>query len=108
MIYPTNLELLLATFESWQRMVDRGADTGDFEVSRLLRFIYKEAQYQLSGFFFPEYAMYMENPRNVVGSFMARTDDFLVRIDDVQHNIGGYYLYWKNYDKMVVAGLNAD
>ena len=107
-IYPTNLELLLATFESWQRMAERGADTGDFEVSQLLRFIYKEAQYQLSGFFFPEYAMYMENPRNVVGSFMVRTDDFRVRIDDVQHNIGGYYLYWKNYDKMVVAGLNAD
>ena len=107
-IYPTNLELLLSTFESWQRMDERGVDTGDFDVKGLLKAIDKEAKYQLSGFFFPEYAMYMENPGHVIGSFMVRTDDFRVRIDDVQHNIGGYYLYWKNYDKMVAAGLNAD
>ena len=28
-----------------------------------------------------------------------------MRIDDVQHNIGGYYLYYKNYDKLLQYGL---
>ena len=51
-------------------------------------------------------AMYMQNPRRILGSFMMRNDKFRVRIDDVQHNIGGYYLYWKNYDAMLAAGLD--
>ena len=106
--FPTNLELLLASFESWQRMVDRGVDTGDFDVNDLFKMINERAQHQLSGFFFPEYAMYMANPQRVVGSFMIRDSEFRVRIDDVQHNIGGYYLYWKNYDKMIAAGYNPD
>ena len=104
---PTNLELLMCCFETWQRMVDRGADTGDFDVSLLLRAIDRRAQHQLSGFFFPEYAMFMGNPLSVIGAFTMRDDHFRIRIDDVQHNMGGYYLYWKNYDKLTAAGLNA-
>ena len=33
-------------------------------------------------------------------------DRFLVQIDDVQHNIGGFYLYWKNFDAMLAPGLD--
>ena len=36
---------------------------------------------------------------------MVRHDGYRVRIDDVQHNIGGFYKYYKNYDKMVEDGL---
>ena len=36
---------------------------------------------------------------------MVRHDGYRVRIDDVQHNIGGYYLYAKNYEKLVSYGL---
>ena len=36
---------------------------------------------------------------------MVRHDGFRVRIDDVQHNLCGYYLYWKNYDRLVELGL---
>ena len=104
--YPTNLELLISSFETWQRMVDNGYDTGDFEVQELLDAIAARANRQLSGYFYPEQAMYMQNPERILGSFMMRNDKFRVRIDDVQHNIGGYYLYWKNYDAMVEAGLN--
>lgn len=105
--YPTNLELLISAFETWQRMVDKGIDTGDFEVKDLLDVISSRANRQLSGYFYPELAMYMANPQRILGSFMMRDDKFRVRIDDVQHNIGGFYLYWKNYDAMVAAGLDS-
>ena len=104
--YPTNLELLIASFETWQRMVDKGLDTGDFDVQELLYVIDARVNRQLSGYFYPEMAMYMQNPARITGSFMMRNDKFRVRIDDVQHNIGGFYLYWKNYDAMVAAGLD--
>ena len=104
--YPTNLELLISSFETWQRMVDKGMDTGDFEVQDLLDAIAARANRQLSGYFYPEQAMYMQNPQRILGSFMMRNDKFRVRIDDVQHNIGGFYLYWKNYDAMLAAGLD--
>lgn len=104
--HPTNLELLIASFETWQRMVDNGVDTGDFDVQELLDVIATRINRQLSGYFFPEQAMYMERPDRIVGSFMMRDDKFRVRIDDVQHNIGGFYLYWKNYDAMLAAGLD--
>ena len=104
--YPTNLELLISSFETWQRMVDKGIDTGDFDVQNLLDAIAARANRQLSGYFYPEQAMYMENPQRILGSFMMRDDKFRVRIDDVQHNIGGFYLYWKNYNAMMEAGLD--
>ena len=104
--YPTNLELLVSAFETWQRMVDKGIDTGDFNVQDLLDAIAARANRQLSGYFYPEQAMYMANPQRILDSFMMRDDKFRVRIDDVQHNIGGFYLYWKNYDAMLAAGLN--
>jgi hypothetical protein len=104
--YPTNLELLVSAFETWHRMVDKGIDTGDFNVQDLVDAIAARANRQLSGYFFPEQAMYMANPQRILDSFMMRDDKFRVRIDDVQHNIGGFYLYWKNYDAMLAAGLN--
>ena len=87
-------------------MVDKGIDTGDFNVQDLLDAIAARANRQLSGYFYPEQAMYMANPQRILDSFMMRDDKFRVRIDDVQHNIGGFYLYWKNYDAMLAAGLN--
>jgi len=105
--FPTNLELLVACFETWQRMIDKGMDTGDFDVQKLLNVISARAHRQLSGFFYPEVVMYMANPQRIEGTFMMRNDGFRVRIDDVQHNIGGFYMYWKNYDTMVAAGLDS-
>lgn len=104
--YPVTLELLVSTFETWQRMVNEGKDTGDFNVQELLDLIAARTNRQLSGYFYPEQAMYMQNPQRILNSFMMRDDKFRVRIDDVQHNIGGYYLYWKNYEDMIEAGLD--
>ena len=101
----TYLELLMSTFELYDRMQAEHIPTGDFQISDLLDTIYVRANRQLNGFFYPEYAMYMAKPDRILRTFMVRHDGYRVRIDDVQHNIGGYYLYVKNYDKMVDYGL---
>ena len=103
--YHTHLELLMATFELYDRMVRLGGSAENFDLRAFLRSIYTRADRQLDGYFFPEYAMYMENPQRILNTFMVRQDGFRVRIDDVQHNIGGYYLYSKNYERLVQYGM---
>ena len=49
--------------------------------------------------------MYMKKPKRILNTFMVRHDGYRVRIDDIQHNIGGYYLFFKNYEKLVSYGL---
>ena len=103
--YHTYLELLMSTFELYDRMQQMGIPTDGLDIEELLNTIYIRADRQLDGYFFPEYAMYMENPQRVLYTFMVRHDGYRIRIDDVQHNIGGYYLYYKNYDKLVQYGM---
>lgn len=99
---PTSLELLMATFE----MVDR-IETGKIKVGYLSSFnekvlfkaIGERAQIMLDGYFYPETAMYMVYPQRVAYTFFVRQDRFRVRIDDVQHNMGAYYAFIRNYEK---------
>ncbi|MBR1673066.1 MAG: hypothetical protein IJ702_09065, partial [Fretibacterium sp.] len=99
------LELLMATFEVYDRLSTQGVTVQGFDLKALLKAIRTRADRQLNGYFFPEFAMYMANPRRIVNSFMVRQNGYRVRIDDVQHNIGGYYLYQKYYDKLVRYGM---
>lgn len=107
--YHTYLELLMSTFELYDRMAENGIHTdymdNTFSIGDLLRTIYARADRMLNGFFYPEYAMYMRNPSRILNTFMVRHDGFRVRIDDVQHNIGGFYKYYKDYDKLLQYGL---
>lgn len=103
--YHTYLELLMATFEVYDRMRENGYEASDFDLRQFLDTISIRVNRQLNGYFYPEYAMYMKNPKRILDTFMVRHDGYRVRIDDVQHNIGGYYLYYKNYEKMVAYGL---
>lgn len=103
--YHTYLELLMASFELYDRMTENGIRVDGLDVPMFLKTIYTRVDRQLNGFFFPEYAMYMENPQRVLNTFMVRHDGYRIRIDDVQHNIGGYYLYYKNYDALVRHGM---
>lgn len=103
--YPTYLELLMATFEIYERMQENGMIVGDDAREMLLKVIYARADRMRNGYFYPEYAMYMADPQRVLGSFMVRHERYRVRIDDVQHNIGGYQLYLKDYDRLVESGL---
>lgn len=102
---PTYLELLLAGFETYDRMTQRGYTAEGFDLDALLNAISIRAERMLNGYFFPEYTMYMAQPQQISETFMTRQDGFRVRIDDVHHNIAGYYLYYKNYDRLVEYGL---
>ena len=97
-------ETLNAAFETYARMTEKGitcegSDT--FRIKRLVDAVYKRANYGLNYFMFPEYAMYFEAPATVADSFAVREDFFRIRIDDIQHFMDGYYLYWKNYDTIM-------
>ena len=60
---------------------------------------------KLNGVFWPEYAMYMPYPSKIMGAFYTRSDNFRIRMDDIQHNVYGYYNYWKNYDILLENGM---
>ncbi len=103
--YHTYLEMLMAGFETYERMLEHGFEAKNLDLEMFLKTISARVNRQLNGYFYPEYAMYMKNPERILNTFMVRHDGYRVRIDDVQHNIGGYYLYLKNYDKLVACGL---
>ncbi|MDO5297683.1 MAG: hypothetical protein Q4F00_13830 [bacterium] len=102
---PTKLEMLMAAFETYDRMLNKGLDPGKFDSKRFLRLIYSRADVQLNGYFFPEFAMYMAEPERILYAFTERAADYRTRIDDVQHNLGGYCAYWNNYDSLIGRGL---
>ena len=109
--YHTFLELLMVTFETYERILAENPGLPylkEFDLPYFLRTIRVRADRMLNGFFFPEYAMYMRCPDKILGSFMVRHDGFRVRIDDVQHNIGGFYLYYKNYSRLLALGMPRD
>lgn len=106
---PTYMEMLMATFELYTRIEDRNIKVPyletNFDLGGFLETVNIRANRMLDGYTFPEFAMYMAKPQKILNTFMVRHDSFRIRIDDVQHNIGGYYLYAKNYEKLVSYGL---
>ena len=86
-IAPTVFEMLMAAFETYSRAPDSSILTQE-ELDMFIKLIYERLQWMLDGYFYPEYAMYMQKPQQILGTFMTRNVGFRVRIDDVQHNIG--------------------
>ncbi len=102
--YHTYMELLMSTFDLYDRIVQSGISVSglsNFEINDLIDTIYKRANYMLNSYTYPELIMYMKNPQQIMGAFFVRHDEFRVRIDDVQHFVGGYYKYYINYDKLL-------
>lgn len=109
--YHTYLELLMATFEVYDRIIERGIEIeyfNEFNLNYFIETIYTRVDRMLNGFFYPEYAMYMANPERILYSFMIRHDGYRVRIDDEQHNIDGYYQFYKNYYKLLKYKENSN
>lgn len=99
----TRCETMGAAFELYDRLIQSGKTCDmldEFDEKMLFEAFEYRISYGLNYFMFPEYAMYFKEPQSVLNSFAVREDFFRIRIDDIQHFMGGYYLYWKNYDRV--------
>ncbi len=102
--YPTFLELLMACYKMIQNMKEKGFDdliAAHIDEEKLHRTIERRADYQRTGYFYPEIAMYFKNPDRILGSFFIKHHGYRVRIDDIQHYLSGYVQYRLFYRKKV-------
>ncbi len=97
----TTCETMGSSFELYHRLLQSGKKCEmlrEFDGKMLVTAFQHRATWGMNYFIQPEQAMYFSNPRLVLYSHVVREDNFRIRIDDIQHFMGGYYLYWKNYD----------
>lgn len=102
--YHTYMELLMATFELYDRIVEKNihvAYMDKFDAGYFIDTIFYRADHMLNGYFYPEYAMYLKKPAKILDTFFVRHDGYRIRIDDVQHFMGGYIQYRDNYSKLL-------
>ncbi|WP_020008079.1 hypothetical protein [Salinicoccus albus] len=100
--FPTFLEMLMAGYKMTRLMKEKGMQDviGEhLDEEMFHKTIEKRVDYQRTGYFYPEVAMYFKNPGSVLGSFFIKHHGYRVRIDDVQHYISGYIQYLNHYDK---------
>ncbi|MGQ1236025.1 poly alpha-glucosyltransferase [Acinetobacter baumannii] len=100
-VYATFLEMMMSAYKMVNRLSEQGHEnlfkSSKFEELKSL--IQLRTEFQRTGFFYPEVAMYMKNPKSILNSFYVRHDRFRTRIDDQEHNLSGYiayYLYFKD------------
>jgi len=114
--YHTYLELLMVGWQTYERLLESGVKVDyldEFDTQYFAETIYRRAFHMLNSYFYPEAAMYMKRPATILNAFFVRHDNFRVRIDDIQHFIGGYYYYTVYYNKIrpylseeFIAGFN--
>lgn len=98
--YATLLEMLMAAYKMVNRLKEQGhqellEQAYMHELKKLITF---RAEFQTTGFFYPEMAMYMDRPDKILHAFYVRHDRFRVRIDDQEHNLSGYIAYVKDFE----------
>lgn len=96
--FPTFLEMLMATYH----LVQKAKKTGYAELvetyldeEKFIKTIHLRADYERTGYFYPEIAMYFKNPSRIVNSFFIKHHGYRVRIDDIEHYLSGYVQYQK-------------
>lgn len=101
--YHTFLEMLMASFEVYDLAKQRFPNLPilqEMDEKRFITTIYYRTQHELNGYMYPEYAMYFTNPKPYLYSFTVRHDEFRMRIDDIEHFMGGYFHVWKHFDRL--------
>ena len=99
----TNFEMLMQGFELYDRIIQKQMnikELNNFPKKEFLNGINNRAQYQLNSYLYPELAMYLEEPGKYQNTFYIRTDNFRIRIDDIQHSMMGYLKYLENMNKI--------
>lgn len=93
--YATFLEMLMSAYKMVNRLKEQGHDElyAKAEFEKLKKLIEIRSEFQRSGFFYPEVAMYMARPDKILNAFYVRHDRFRTRIDDQEHNLSGYVAY---------------
>ncbi|WP_040030659.1 MULTISPECIES: hypothetical protein [Staphylococcus cohnii species complex] len=105
--FPTFLEMLMATYH----LVEKAKKTGYAELvetyldeEKFINTIHLRADYERTGYFYPEIAMYFKNPARIVNSFFIKHHGYRVRIDDIEHYLSGYVQYQEAFRKNVYTG----
>jgi hypothetical protein len=101
----THLELLMQTFELYDRIIKNYPDLdylSSFNNKQLFNTIFFRTEHMLNYFFYPEVAMYFQNPAHITDAFFARTDNYRMRMDDQKHTIWGLDHFVENYEKLLM------
>ena len=99
---PLLLGMLMATYNIVESAKQR--DKTDLveqfiDVDLLIDTIHRRADYMRTGYFYPEVAMYFQNPERILEAFYIKHEGYRVEIDDIEHYLTSYVEYLKVFNQ---------